>query len=49
MLSKGHSLYDNGTISISISAKKPPTKNPIAGTKPFGSESDDFFKALNKA
>jgi hypothetical protein len=49
MLSKTHSLYDNGTISIPISTKKKPTKNPLAGTKPFGSESDDFFRALNKA
>ena len=49
MLLKTHSLYDNGTISIPISAKKKPTKNPLAGTKPFGSESDDFFRALNKA
>jgi hypothetical protein len=49
MLSKTHSLYDNGTISIPISTKKQPSKNPLAGTKPFGSESDDFFRALNKA
>ncbi len=49
MLTKSHSLYDNGTISIPISNQKQPRKNPIAGTKPFGSQSEDFFRALNKA
>lgn len=49
MLTKSHSLYDNGTISIPISNQKQAMKNPLAGTKSFDSQSDDFFRALNKA